>query len=229
MGLHFLPARKNCATTQASRDARVAWCKKQIEIGRKWDNVVFSDESWFELGTHKKWIWRHHNDIGPDVMISNVAHPPKVMIWGAIGRNFKSKLVVITGTITGDVYFDDIICGSDLLEDADAVWGMGNWVFQQDNARPHIRKDIIEAMKNLAIDILPQWPPYSPDLNVIETVWAIMKIRIESQNPSSIEDLKNLIFEVWNNLSFETINSLVEEMPTRLQKVIDSGGYTIQN
>ena len=151
------------------------------------------------------------------------------MIWGAIGRNFKSKHVVITGQITGDVYFDEIICGSGLPEDADAVWGLGNWVLQQDNARPHVRKDVLEAMSNLMIDLLPQRPPYSPDLNVIETVWAIMKRRIEAQCPGTIDELKNLIFQVWNSLSFETINSLIDEMPSRLQKVIALEGYTIQD
>lgn len=228
MGLHYLPTRQNCAVTQSARNTRVAWCKKQLEIGRNWHNVVFSDESWFEIGPHKKWIWRRHDDYSPDTMTPKVAHPPKVMIWGAIGHNFKSKLVFIQGNVTGDVYFDEIICGSGLLEDADQRWGLGNWILQQDNARPHVRKDILEAMMYYSIDILPQWPPYSPDLNPIELVWAIMKRRVEAQNPKSIQELKNIIFDVWENLSMQTINSLVDQMPNRIQKVISSQGYTIQ-
>ena len=37
--------------------------------------------------------------------------------------------------------------------------------------------DIIESMKNLSMKIL-KWPPYNPDLNIIKTIWAIMKRRV---------------------------------------------------
>lgn len=230
MGLHFLPMRRNCAITPQSRATRVRWCQEQQEIQRDWTRVVFSDESWFELsGTRRKWLWRHHNDYGEDVTMDRVAHPKKVMIWGAIGHNFKSKLVFIDGNITGDVYFDDIICGSHVLDDADQVYGFNQWLFQHDNARPHFRKDILEAMSNLDIHILPRWPPYSPDLNIIETVWAIMKRRVEKENPKTISDLKKVISDVWKNLSFQTINALVAEMPNRLLQVIAGNGMTLQH
>ena len=114
------------------------------------------------------------------------------MIWGAIWHNFKSKLILITGNVTGYTYFDEIICGSGFIDDADIAFGFCKWILQQDNTRPHICKDILEAMSNLSINILPEWPSYSPDLKVIETVWAIMKRRIENSSPGSIEELKNL-------------------------------------
>ena len=161
-------------------------------------------------------------------MVNKMAHPKKVMIWGAVGWNFKSKLVFIEGHINGDKYFDEIICGSGLLDDADIAFGDFQWLLQQDNAKLHIRKDVLEAMSNLSITILPRWPPYSPDLNIIETIWAIMKQRVQAQNPSTIEELKNIIQDVWDNLSFETINGLVNEMNNRLIKCIAVNGYTIQ-
>ena len=65
LGLHYLPARFNCATTQNSRDKRVIWCTQQLN--RDWKNIIFSDESWFELGVRRKWLWRHFYDNEPDV------------------------------------------------------------------------------------------------------------------------------------------------------------------
>lgn len=226
LGLHFLPMRENCAITEHARHARVTWCQAQQEIDRNWERVVFSDESWFEIGSRKRWIWRHHYDYGDDVYQNRVAHPPKVMIWGAIGHNFKSKLMFIDGNLNGDLYYNQILCGSGMFNEANAVYGERQWIFQQDNARPHVKKDVIERIKNLGINILP-WPPYSPDINVIETIWAIMKRRVDQQAPKSIEELKEIIIEVWNNLNFQTINGLIADIPRRLIQVITNEGKTI--
>ena len=121
---------------------------------------MFSDESWFELGSRKQWVWRHRNDFDESVTKNHNAHPKKVMIWGAIGQNFKSRLVFLDKNITGEVYFDEIICGSHILDDADSVYGFNQWYLQQDKARPHIEKDILDVMASLKIQILPGWPPY---------------------------------------------------------------------
>ena len=46
------------------------------------------------------------------------------------------------------------------IDDADSVYGFNQWHLQQDKARPHIKKDILDAMASLKIQILPGWPPY---------------------------------------------------------------------
>lgn len=65
-------------------------------------------------------------------------------------------------------------------------------------------------MKELEIDLLDHWPPYSPDLNNIEVIWAIMGKRVEMMKPKSIEDLEKIVIEVWNNITFKTNNGLVD-------------------
>ena len=115
------------------------------------------------------------------------------------------------------------------IDDEDSVYGFNQWYLQQDNARPHIKKYILDAMASLRIQILPGWPPYSPDLNIIETIWAIMKRRIDQQRPQSIDELKQTILNVRENVSYNTINALVAEMPRRLIQVIAMNGMTIQH
>jgi hypothetical protein len=158
------------------------------------------------------------------------AHPAKVMIWGAVGYNFKGSLhFVHQATVNWEYYHDEIILGPGVLDAADSAYGHFDWFLTQDNARPHICKAMMEALSNLAVRVLPNWPPYSPDLNIIEVIWAIMKRRVEAQHPTTMADLRRVVLDVWENLSLVTINGLIAQMPARVAKVIEGNGHIIQH
>lgn len=189
---------------------------------------IFSDESWFEIGTQNHYVWRVTGEVYPTVLKEDLVKPPKVMIWGAIGYNFKSNLVIFTQSVNSQTYINQAIKGSRLKEFADYTYGPGNWVFQQDNARPHTSKYSITALKNLGINFLASWPPHSPDLSPIEIIWAIMGQRVEKYRPKDIISLKEILFYVWNNLSFQTINALIESFPKKLNQCIINGGNQVR-
>ena len=89
-----------------------------------WRDVAFSDESWFLLGSNKKWVWIDKNKLNDKMYSHRQAHPPKVMVWGAIGWNFKSELVIIDYTVNTQNYIDHIILESNFIQDADRCWGI---------------------------------------------------------------------------------------------------------
>ena len=151
----------------------------------------------------------------------------KLMVWGGIGWNFKTKLLIIEDNINSELYWDEILIGSNLFEEADAAFGKDSWVLQQDNARPHVSSYIFKNLDYCGVPFIDDWPPYSPDLNIIEVVWAIMKKRLEMKKISTIDELRSEITNVWENLSFQTINGLVESMPKRRVACVKGGGYTI--
>ena len=97
----------------------------------------------------------------------------------------------------------------------------------QDNARPHVSFETKAVLKELDIDLLDNWPPYSPDLNIIEVIWAIMGKRVEMLQPKTIEDLRRIVIEVWDKITFKTINGLVDGITDRLKKVNQSPGQSI--
>lgn len=76
------------------------------------------------------------------------------MIRG-VGYNFKTDLIIVKGTLNSENYIDQIFLGSDLIESADKTYGIGNWQFIQDNARPHVSKETIVVLNELEIDLLP--------------------------------------------------------------------------
>ena len=146
---------------------------------------------------------------------------------GAIGWNFKSSLVFLENSVDADTYIEKIIFGSNFIEEADKHWGIGQWLFQQDNAPAHRAQETIQVIRELEVSILEDWPPYSPDLNIIEVVWAIMEARIEVLSPKTLDDLKIAIRDTWNNLGFETINGLVGTMEQRIKTVNEVPNRTI--
>lgn len=80
--------------------------------------MVFTDESWFELDKNSKWIWVDKDQITYKVLQRKVAFPHKVMIWGGVGYIFKTDLINVQVTLNSERYIDQIIFGSNLIEEA---------------------------------------------------------------------------------------------------------------
>lgn len=55
-------------------------------------------------------------------------------------------------------------------------------IFMQDNSPLHQAHLIQDLLGELHIEVI-DWPPYSPDLNPIENLWALMKAKIYELRP----------------------------------------------
>lgn len=78
-------------------------------------------------------------------------------------------------------------------------------------------------------DYIFPWPASSPDMNVIEYVWKILKHRIQRRDPRpvTVSELKEEIFEEWEKFTEDEIAALAESMPERLKELRDAkGGHT---
>ena len=67
--------------------------------------IVFTDESRFCAqpdGGVK--LWRKRDDFREEVCITYDKFPISCMVWGAIGYNFKSKLIFITDKLDASGY-----------------------------------------------------------------------------------------------------------------------------
>jgi transposase len=73
----------------------------------------------------------------------------------------------------------------DILEDQlPTIWSPG-MLFMQDNASIYTAKIVKDWFDSSGISVL-EWPPYSPDLNPIEIVWAWLKEWITTNYPKLI-------------------------------------------
>ena len=101
-------------------------------------------------------------------------------------------------------------------------------IFQHDNATIHSAKAVTTWLETQNFRTLV-WPPQSPDLNLIENIWARMKVTIDERYPGSrpVASMKEVIKVVWGGLDAAYLEPYFDSMPARMQAVIDvKGGST---
>ena len=86
------------------------------------------------------------------------------------------------GSISGATYRErTVLVIAQYLCDIAGLKGMEQeLIFMQDNTPGHATKETITLLEALAIAVC-KWPPYSPDLNPIETLWKHMKEYLQAK------------------------------------------------
>jgi transposase len=202
------------------------WSEGHLFEGLKALPLVFSDESRFSLHSDNRWTWQGRGTYRFHCMKQSEKFARfSIMVWGAIGLNFRSSLVICSGTIGTKEYIEFL--NRDFFTEADNHFGNRKWVFMQDGAPCHSSESSISNLQQHCL-LFPFWPPNSPDLNPIETVWGIMKRKLKYEGittqAAAIEEIK----QTWNSLDLATVNQLVNSFPMRVRLVGEAQGQTIQ-
>jgi transposase len=91
--------------------------------------------------------------------------------------------------------------------------------FMQDGTPCHTAKNTMTWFRSSHISVL-EWPGNSPDINPIENMWEIMKHKVSAKNPSSLDELKRAIKEVWCwKLAISCVTSCASQCQVALQRL----------
>jgi hypothetical protein len=199
------------------------------EKGRRindWRRVVFSDEKKFNLDGPDGWNYYFH-DLRKDEVILKRSHSRAggVMIWAAISYYGTIDLLIQSGRIDGKTYISTL---QTAFPKCCELFGGNTWIFQQDNAPIHTAKIVKEWINDQNIEVM-QWPPYSPDLNIIENVWGWLarKVYEGGKQYDDIESLVESIKAAWADITLNYLGTLYNSMKDRLFEVISkNGGHT---
>ncbi|KAL3705212.1 hypothetical protein TMatcc_008884 [Talaromyces marneffei ATCC 18224] len=210
--------------------------KKGFNGHRDWQRVIWSDESTVERGKGGQLIWTWNDPseqlVEHDVREIRTGKSIKKMFWAAFRYNMRTSLVPltsdgssrggITATVIRQTYMNQL---PELLENGD--------IFMQDNAPVHTAHIIRDLLREMQVEVMI-WPPYSPDLNPIENLWAIMKTIIRQDHPelenapdndTTLYALIQAGIEAWESIQERVLRNLSDSMPHRVQAVLNADGW----
>ena len=197
--LHGRRAAVKVFLTDEAKEKRLRFCKQNKR--RNWKKVMYSDEVLIQTSAHgMTWVRRPEGSRYDEQYIREVNRQGRcrVMVWGAITSDRILDLVIIPGRLNKHNYIRDI------LEPVVKPYHdqHPDMVYQQDNASSHTAHLVTNWFTENNIQLL-KWPAQSPDLNIIENLWDILKEEIGDLNnvgPLENARLIDIVNDAWDRV-----------------------------
>ncbi|ORD93280.1 TCB2 [Hepatospora eriocheir] len=119
------------------------------------------------------------------------------------------------------LYYVEILANN--LPSSMSKFGFENFKLLQDGDPKHRSKLAREYFEFNNIKLI-EWASQSPDLNPIENLWVIIKRRLKGIEFNSINEMKEIVQEVWQNIDTNICVNLVNSMSKRIKGVIKAKG-----
>ena len=97
-------------------------------------------------------------------------------------------------------------------------------VFQQDGAPSHTSRSTLSFLAAQRVQVLPNWPANSPDLNLVENCWAWISRQLIGQIFTTEDALESAIRAAWDHRPPTLIPNLYNSMVRRLTAVMTARG-----
>jgi transposase len=192
-----------------------------------WMRVEFADEKifWGEGFWGQVFVRRPKGEaLNPDYCVDEDPHPTKVSAWACFSGHGLGYMYIFNENM--DAKMLQGILGTHLIESAELHFDIEHaerWWFLQDNAPQHKSVLVRTWLFNNGIQCI-DFPPYSPDLNPIENLWADLARRVEQFQCDTMEELQDIVAEEWKKTPKKLLRTLARSMPERCQAVIDAKG-----
>lgn len=224
---HHIPAQKEVLTVN-HMEQRMAFALEHLRWEEEWMCTVFSDEKVFSTDENGRvTLWRTKGTRYAQENIRFRARCGRITLafWGCMTSRGPGPLVQTTPHMDSEEYIH-ILSNEMMPYIAETFPDIPYVNFVQDNSGVHrarIVQNWLARQPNLRT---LNWSAKSPDLNVIENLWAEVVREWDPQIRRTREALAQHVIEKWEGLRARPVlfENLTTSMPQRLNSVIDANG-----
>eukprot|EP01133_Synstelium_polycarpum_P019720 gene19720-23623_t len=180
-GIRYKGKTKRAPLSKRTKELRYNFARDHIGWDKaRWKRVIFLDESKFQQydNNHNKFIWTKSTDPLATDRVQQVVRGggENVQIWGCVTSKGPGKVSKLPSGLNGPLYcriLDNRLMQT--LEDYDIE--QEDSIIIHDNCPSHNSKIVDQYIEDHGL-IIDKMPPYSPDINIIETLWYTTKNKV---------------------------------------------------
>jgi DDE superfamily endonuclease/Transposase len=205
-------ARRKPPISEQNRQKRLQFALEHLNWTlEQWTQILWSDETWVTAGRHTRtWVTRRKGEEwDPTCIVEREQRKNGWMFWGCYNGDQKGPSIFWEkkwGSINSESYCERIRMNAQ-KENPQKLF------FMQDNAKAHYAAVTRQELQERQIQVI-EWPPFSPDLNPIETVWNKMKDYIQEHFGEKLgyPALRLAVKEAWEAIEPSFLAELLAQM-----------------
>lgn len=228
-GLGNYSAAREIDLTPQHKRARIIYCRYMLDVFREdnYPKIIFSDEKPFKSDeNHHVRVFRpngqryNQNYVCKDRQSGHIA----ASYWGWISIAGPGEIVPTGSHFTSRQYLE--LLDTVAFPSIEAQFGsVQNIIFMHDNAPIHTANIVRDYLAERHIQVLNH-PPKSPDLNLIENIWAMMERDRSQLIQRTQAGLNAHVLNRWEYLRGrqDVFQNLYDSLAKRFKYVIDHDG-----
>ena len=189
---YIVPRKPRITPTQ--RQNHLTWCYDHLNWSiNDWSNVIFSDESNFEVLNRKNRIsiCRFRNDRTRFERSQNRVHKGGgVGVWSYVTCHNLEPLVIFDGHLNSIEYINILETYLPTAFQKYPPAQLPKIFYQHDSARPHASTRTKNCLKRKRIKQII-WSTNSPDIDIIGNIWSIIDNKLLKFTINDVDELIN--------------------------------------
>ena len=147
----------------------------------------------------------------------------KVNAWCCLSSTGFDRIICFKNNLTSYFLCNNIYQNGLLPAARNHFSRSRGWLLLEGNDLKHRSKYSVQRKKGHRIKTLP-WPSFSPNVNPVENLWSLLKIKVADRRPKTLTGLIRDIKKKWNDLTQELASNLMASMERRVDNLFKANG-----